>query len=197
MQLNAVDVVAVLFVALHVVLSWRRGLSDEVGRLLGALAALVLGWLYCAAIGEWLTRHTRLEGRPATLVGFVGTVLVVMLAAFLVSFLVSRIFKLGLPERADHVLGGVAGLVKGAVYTVVIFLALNLWPHEYLNRQFGEESLIGSSVLRIVPSVREKIQALDIETRLRNAARAADDNADDKAARRSWYHVRKLFRSGE
>ena len=41
---------------------------------------------------------------------------------------------------------------------LIVVVMMNLWPHEYLNRKFGEESVVGTVVLRYMPSLRETIE---------------------------------------
>lgn len=197
MQLSLVDVIAVLFVLLLVVLSWRRGLAQEIGHLAGSIAAFVLGWIYHREVGEWLVAHTRLTGDPARVAAFIGTVLVVILVSFVITLLLSRLIKQIIPEGIDHVGGAVAGLIKGSVYVLLIFLVLNMWPHEYLNRHFGEESLIGTGVLKILPSVKEKLQELNVREKVQETVRDSQrdvervlnipEAADGERKKRKWF----------
>ncbi|NQU40574.1 MAG: CvpA family protein [Lentisphaerae bacterium] len=178
MQLNVVDIVAVLFVLLHIVLSCRRGLSEEIARLLGAIVAFWLGLRYHDSVAGWLADHTRVEGQTAQVVSYIGVVLLVMLASLLLTVVMSKLIKLAIPEGVDAIAGGVAGLVKGALYVAIIFLAMNLWPHDYLNRHFGEESLIGSFVMRLVPAVQEQLEEMDVPDRLHEQVEASREKVE-------------------
>lgn len=172
-MLNLVDMVAFLFILLHVLLSWRRGLGEEVGRVAGAVVAFWVGWRYHDAVANWMTAHTRMEGAPARVVAYIGVVLLVVLASLIVSFVLAKVIASAIPAGADKVGGGVAGLVKGGLYVVMIFLAMNLWPHDYLNRQFGEASAIGSVVIKWVPAVREQVEEQGFADRMREQVDAS------------------------
>jgi membrane protein required for colicin V production len=178
-MLNLVDIVAVLFVLVHVVLSWRRGLSEEIGRVAGAILAFWIGLHYHEAVAGWMTDHTRMGGQSARVTSYIAVVLLIILGSLLLTLFVSKILKLAIPEGADKVWGGVAGLVKGAFYTAIIFLAMNLWPHEYLNRHFGGESMIGSVVVKWIPAVQEQIEEKGVAERVRERVEESREKVEE------------------
>ena len=67
---NLVDMVALLFVLLHVVLSWRRGLSEEIARVLGAMLAFWLGLRYQAVLESHDDNAFTPLPRPSRRTGF-------------------------------------------------------------------------------------------------------------------------------
>ncbi len=196
-MLNLVDIVALLFVLVHVVLSWRRGLSEEIGRVVGAVVAFWIGLRYHDAVAGWMADHTRMEGEPARVVAYVGVVLLIILASLILSLVASKLIELAIPEGVDKVGGGVAGLVKGSFYVVMIFLAMNLWPHEYLNRHFGEASLIGSVVVQWIPAVREQIEEKSVAERVRETVEESREKVEEvlerKEAKKKTSKIRKWF----
>lgn len=197
MMFSLVDIAAILFVLVHVVLSWRRGLSEELARLAGALLAFWVGLRYHEALADWLTDHTRMEGPAALVVAYIAVVLLIILSSLLLTLLLGKLFKLALPETFDKIAGGVAGLVKGTLYVLIVFLAMNLWPHEYLNRQFGEASMIGSVVMKWLPAVQERMEKLDVQERVRDQIEESREKVeavlDRQETRREAGRIRKWF----
>ncbi len=197
MPFNLVDIIALLFVLLHVVLSWRRGLSEEIARVAGSMVAFWLGLRYHMGVADWLTAHTRMEGASARVVAYIAVVLLVILASLLLTLLLGKLIKLAIPETFDKVAGAVAGLVKGAFYAAMIFLAMNLWPHDYLNHHFGEASVIGSVVMKWVPVVQEQLEEQGVTDRMRETVEASRAKVDaalkDEEPRREAGRIRKWF----
>ena len=66
--------------------------------------------------------------------------------------------KVVFEEPFDKVAGSVAGFVRSALFTLIVFIAVNLTPHEYLNRLFGEESVIGTLTLKMMPMLQEELE---------------------------------------
>lgn len=151
---NVVDAVAIFVVCLSVVHGLRRGLSGELAAVVSVVAALLLGLQFFEPLGSWVEVHTRLAGQAARAMAFVITVLASIVALILTRYALKRIMRVAIEPEADKIGGAVAGLVRACAAVVILFLVMNLWPHKYLNRKFGEESLIGRVMLRCVPELR-------------------------------------------
>lgn len=165
--LSIVDVVALAVAAAVAVHGFFRRLSGEVAGLIGSVVALVVGLSVCRPLGAWMYEHTRLEEQPARAVAFLVTVITAMVLMVLLRVLLSRLMKLVFEPTTDRIGGVVAGFLRGTVYVILFFLLMNLWPHEYLNRVFGEESVIGTAVVEQIPFVRERIKDLPITEKAR------------------------------
>ena len=161
--LSLIDCVALALLAAGTVRGMLRGLSGELARLLSVVTALVAAlWLYAPA-GAWLAGNTRLQGRLALAAAFSVTLIAAVVAMVVVRFLLKRVMKVVIEERFDRRLGLAAGFGNTLMVIAIVFLLVNMWPHDYLNRKFGEESLIGTLVLRALPGVRERIDVLRSE----------------------------------
>ncbi len=200
-MINLVDIVAILFILVYVVMGWRRGLAAEIGHLAGAALAFWIGLRYHERLAAWMTGHTRMEGAPATVVAYVAVVLAIILASMILSLVLSKLMELAIPEGANKVWGGMAGLVKGSLYAAMILLAVNLWPHEYLNRHFGEESVLGAFVMRWVPVVREEMEARGVTEHVREQVGASREKVqqvlESEEAQREAGRVRRWFSKSE
>jgi len=162
-----VDVIALVVAAAVAVHGFFRRLSGEVAGLIGSVVALVVGLSLCRPIGAWMYEHTRLEEQPARAVAFLVTVIAATVVMVLLRMLLSKLMKLVFEPTTDRIGGVVAGFLRGTVYVILFFLLMNLWPHEYLNRVFGEESVIGIAVVEQIPFVRERIKDLPITEKAR------------------------------
>lgn len=151
LPLSLVDLGAALFLLLDMALGRKRGLSGQLGALLGStasLAAALLGRTYAAG---WLTAHARLDSRAADAVAYISLLVLALVAAFFVRKLLGGIAKLVFDPRLDKPAGLLAGLLNGLVLVLAVFLAMNVIPHGKLNRMFGDDSAVGRLVLRFVP----------------------------------------------
>jgi uncharacterized membrane protein required for colicin V production len=163
-ELNLVDIAALILVGMGGIQGCIRGLSGELARLVGTLAAFAAGVTLQKPVGAWILEHTRLEDQPAHAVAFIATVLLAIIVMFLLRLVLKRIMKVVFTDGLDKVLGVCAGLIRMAVVACIIFLVMNLIPNDYLNRHFGEESAIGSVVVQYIPTIRETLENNDIPT---------------------------------
>ena len=160
--MNLIDVIALLFLVLGTFVGYRRGLSGELSRLVSVIFALLVGLQVYRPLGAWVVEHTRLEARSAETCAYAVTIVAAILGMVLVRVLFKFLMKLVFEETTDKVGGAVAGFLRACATVLIVFVLMNLWPHDYLNRHFGEESLIGRIVLKHLPSVREKMEALPL-----------------------------------
>lgn len=152
---NIVDGLAVLAMLWGLYRGLRRGLSGELGQLIGVIAALVFGLNAYRPVSAWLLGATRLTGRSAVVIAFLVTLAAALVVWILLRALFRRLMRVVIEARFDHGLGLAAGFVRSALLVVIVFAIMNLWPNATLNRIFGEDSFVGTLVLKLVPQLRE------------------------------------------
>jgi uncharacterized membrane protein required for colicin V production len=172
---SVIDIIAVLIICLSTLRGFFRGLSGELAQLISLVLALVVGVYTYRPFGAWILSNTHLSNRAAHTVAFVVAVTSVILAAVLLSFVFRRIMKVVFEPTVDKPGGGLAGFISGTLAVILIFMILNLWPHAYLNRKCGEESVIGRVVVKFMPVAREKVDELPVTREVKEEIRKATD----------------------
>ena len=153
---NVFDIAALIFIVVSTLHGCFRGLSGELAHLVSVVVAFIFGLYFYQPFGSWLLENTRLTDQPARALAFLTTILVALVAMILLRFVLRRIMRIVFEEKIDKVAGCFAGFIRSSVIVIIIFLVMNLWPNEYLNRRCGEESVIGGLLLKYVPSLREE-----------------------------------------
>lgn len=156
--MSTIDIAALVLIVFGAVHGCIRGLSGELAHVLSVLAAFVFGLWIHPPFAAWILAHTRLSERPAQALAFAGAVLCALIVMFCLRFVVGRVMKVVIEPPFDRIGGVLAGFVRSCVIVVILFILLNMWPNEYLNRTFGEESVIGSLVrsrMSAYPSVED------------------------------------------
>ena len=151
------DILAIAAVVFGVIQGIRRGLSGEVAGLVAVTAALVAGLVLYKQAGGWLMENTRLSETGSRAVAFLVTVLCSGAVMLALALLLRFLLRFAVDKHVDRAWGAVIGMVRSIIGILIFFIAVNLWPHPYLNRVFGEESLIGGFVVRFLPELRGKI----------------------------------------
>ncbi len=162
--INVIDIIGLVLIALGTFRGYRRGLSGELAGVVGIVASLMISVHLFAPFGEWITANTRLTGQLAHAAAFAVCVLFVIAATVLIAVVFRKVMGVFFAEGADKFLGLIAGAVQSAAILAIGFLMMNLLPHPYLNRHFGDESLLGTLVLRSTPAIQEMLQKFrDVE----------------------------------
>jgi uncharacterized membrane protein required for colicin V production len=154
---SVIDIIALVLVVLGAIVGYRRRLSGELAHVVSIVAALLLGLFFHRPIGLWLSENTRLSEPGARAAAFIATTLVAAVTLILVRAVLRRVMRVVMEEEADKTAGCVAGAIRAAVVVLIVFIFMNMVPHDYLNKVFGERSVIGRMVLACMPSLREAI----------------------------------------
>lgn len=155
---NIPDIIALAVLAIGTFIGYRRRLSGEVGRLIGITAAFIVGLFIYAPIVGWLVGYTRLDYGASRIAGYLFTIIAAVAVMVVARVTLGNLIKVVIAEETDRILGLVAGFVRSAVFVLIIFLAMNLVPHDYLNAKFGQESFIGRIVIRLMPALDDVMQ---------------------------------------
>lgn len=156
--IGIVDLVALAFILLSTIMGYVRGLSGEVARLVGVVAAFVIGVLTYDPVASWLTVYSRLPERGARALAFAAIVLTAILSMFALRFVCKHAVRVVIDESFDKKGGMMAGALHSSLLVLMVFVALNMWPNKDLNRRFGQESAIGRLTLRMMPMLREQVE---------------------------------------
>lgn len=155
-----VDVIALAAVVAAAVRGYFRGLSGELALLLSSVAAFAFGLYTFKPVAAWLQSHTQLGDEPdvARALAFVGAVLVASVAMVILRGVLGRIMSIAIEAKADRRWGVGAGLAKSCVVVLIVYLVMNLVPHDYLNRVFGKESVIGRHAVKLLPRIENEFE---------------------------------------
>ncbi len=160
--LNPVDIAALILIGIGCIQGYFRGLSGELARLIGTVLAFMAGISLHDPVGEWILENTRLEDQSAHAVAFIATILLCIVIMLILRVVVKKMIKVVFAEKFDKTVGIFAGMLRMGVVVCIIFICMNLIPHEYLNRHFGEESVIGNFVVQYVPTIRDTLEQANI-----------------------------------
>lgn len=149
--LSFVDYAAIAALIAGAAQGLRRGLSGELAHVFGLLAAFLLSLWFWEPFVSWTESHTRLGWQSARAVAFLSLLFGGLIFLMMLRHVLKKIISVVVKDEADRTGGLIAGIVRSVVVITIFFLVMNLWPNKYLNRKFGEESLIGRTILKTLP----------------------------------------------
>ncbi len=156
--MSVVDIITLVFIVLATLHGMIRGLSGELSSFLGIITAFILGVWMQPVFTEWLLANTSLAESSAHAVAFAAIIIGALVVLFIIRHFMKKIMQVVIEEKFDRGLGLIAGFVRAVLIVVVIFVIMNLVPHEYLNSKFGEESVIGSFIKPHIPYIAEQAE---------------------------------------
>ena len=160
LELNTVDIVALVLIALGTLNGLRRGLSGEIAGTVGAIVALLFGLLCYGPCGDWLADHASVSEGVDKALAFAATIVMSLVVMLLLRLMVRETVTVAVSSKKVNLIGGMlAGFVKSTIFVVVVMLCVNMWPNPYLNRVFGDESMIGRITVAAMPELREQAES--------------------------------------
>lgn len=163
---NAVDIGALVVLILGTIIGFRRGLSGEIARFIGTIAAFTLGIYYFKPFSSWVVDHTRMGEEIADVAAFILIVGAILLVTLIVRLILRSIMKISFEGNLEKGGGSLAGLVRAAILVLIIFITMNMCRNDYLNKAFGKESVIGSVVIRYMPLIEKQVDKLPVKEKV-------------------------------
>ncbi len=154
---NIVDMVAVVLLVVGLLQGLRRGLSGELAGVLSTAIAVGTGCYFYQPLGVQTYMHTRLDEQAAYALAFFLTMAGAFLLMVLVRILLRHLMEFTFKGKIERIGGALAGCLRAAVITAAIIFMFSLWPHDYLQRLFREESLAGRNLCKYIPPVYEEL----------------------------------------
>lgn len=174
-----VDKIVLAYLALGTVLGFRRGLSGEITRLVSLTITGVVALALYRPAGVWIVAHTRLEEGVARALAFGLRVAGVGAAMLVFRLLLKPLIQRAFSETTDRAGGMIAGFLGSVMAVILVFSAAAIWPHPYVNRQFGEVSLVGRWIHRYLAPVRECIETLPFTDAGREQVKTSSETGSD------------------
>ncbi|OGV69764.1 MAG: hypothetical protein A2283_14510 [Lentisphaerae bacterium RIFOXYA12_FULL_48_11] len=163
---NAVDIGALAILILGTIIGFRRGLSGEIARFIGTIAAFALGIYYYRPLGFWIIDHTSLDEEITNVAAFILIAGSILLITLILRLILRSIMKISFEGNLEKGGGSLAGLVRAIILVLIIFIAMNMCRNDYLNRTFGKESIIGSVVIRYMPLIEKQVDKLPVKEKV-------------------------------
>lgn len=117
---NWLDVVLLLMLIASAVAGLRTGFARVIIGLVATVAGIIAGFWCYRVVAAQLLAWTRLDERMANIFGFLIVFVAVLIVGSLLATLMARLFRwMGL-SWFDHLLGGVAGFVRGVLFIAVL-----------------------------------------------------------------------------
>jgi len=117
-----------LVVILFGIIGYRRGVIDELGRLLSLIAAGLAGMRYYVDVAEVLQSFLKINPFTLLIFGFIIVFVGVIVSTRLIISFIERFLLTDRLQSFNQVVGFLFGAVKGAVIVMLILWAFELLP---------------------------------------------------------------------
>jgi membrane protein required for colicin V production len=145
--MSTLDIVLLAIVAFSGVMGIYWGFIRQVLSIAGLLAGVALAGRYGGRVADWLSSYIASE-TFTQLLGFVLVLIAVSAVASLLATLIRRFVGLLFLGWLDHVIGGILGLLQGALVCAVILLVAAVLPSVTLTNAISA-SRVAAALVRV------------------------------------------------
>lgn len=163
--LNVLDIVFLIIVGISILLGMIKGFIRELFSLVFLIIGGVLAFLFYKDVGSSLVKLLK-NRDAANFVGFIVIFAGVLIVGAFITYAIKKIFNFGPLKALDRILGGVFGLVRGILISMVIVLMFLAFPvHDDLLLKSKTAPYLVDTIRVVVKwfpgSVAEKMKFID------------------------------------
>jgi membrane protein required for colicin V production len=173
--MNLLDLLLAVVIGLSVAAGFAAGFARVGVGFIAAVCGLLFGFWYYAAPAQWMREHWTMSVDASNMIGFFIVFLIFVSAGAMIGKLLAKLFKWTGLGWLDRFLGGVFGLLRGALMAVVVVAVIMAFTPKPLPTW-----MVGSQVLPYV---------LDAS----NMCAKLAPNAVKEAFRDSMFEIRKMW----
>lgn len=123
--MNYIDIIILIILALFIFGGVKKGLVRSAGEILGVFLAIYVAINFYGAFSSWLENTVSfLHGTMTDIVSVILLFIGVNVVVSIIVYFIDKIFSLPILNFFNHLLGGIFGLIEGALLVVVLFFIL-------------------------------------------------------------------------
>lgn len=125
--LNFLDIIFLLILLFSIIFGLFRGFVKEILSLIFLILSIVLGIVFYSDGGRLL--HGFFKNRQlSNIAGFIVVFTVVMISGYIITYFIKKILVIGPLKSIDRILGGIFGIVRGVLISIVLLFAIVYLP---------------------------------------------------------------------
>ena len=148
-----IDALAIFFTIAMGLIGFRRGLVEEMGRLLGLIFASVFALRLYVGLGSFLVEWVPIDVWLLFVLSYIIIFSGVLLMARMITKLFHFLFLSKSTKWVNRVMGTVFGLMKGLLVVMIFFWMVELFPNRESSNIIMSESKMVQRLIHIRKSI--------------------------------------------
>jgi membrane protein required for colicin V production len=156
--MSTLDTIIAVVLVLSGALGIYWGFIRQVLSIAGLIAGLVLASRYGGTVAEWLSSYIS-NIAIAQVLGFMFVLIAVSATASLLATVLRRFVGLLFLGWLDHLIGGLLGVLQGALACTILIIALAAFPTDFWSRALADSRfalllvrVVGFALLALLPA---------------------------------------------
>ena len=178
-MIQFIDALAMFFIISMAIIGFRRGLVEELGRLLGLIFATVFALRFYVGLGSFLLNWITVDVWLVFILSFILIFIIVLLLARTITKLIHFLFLSRSTKWTNRFIGIVFGTAKGILVVMIFFWIFELIPNQEKADIVNQQSIISQRLVHIRKSIVSTFNLSDHVEKGEKTIRELLDSTED------------------
>ena len=148
-MIQFLDALAIFFILTTGVVGFRRGLLEELGRLLGLIFTTIFSLNFYIEVGSFIVKWIKVDVSVLFILSFILIFSIILIITRMITKLIHYLFLSKNTNWANRLLGTFFGLSKGILFVMIFFWIFELTPNSTIKEIVSQKSIIADHLIEL------------------------------------------------
>jgi uncharacterized membrane protein required for colicin V production len=148
-MIQFLDALAIFFIISMGALGFKRGLVEELGRLLGLIFATILSLNSYLSLGSFLLNWVKIDVWLLFILSFISIFSIILILVRVITKLIHYLFLSKSTNWVNRIMGIIFGTIKGILFVMIFFWLFELMPNQRTKDIVSQKSKISNRLVNL------------------------------------------------
>ena len=148
-MIQFLDALSIFFIISTGAIGFRRGLLEELGRLLGLILATIFSLNLYIEIGSFIIEWVKIDPSILFILSFILSFSLILITIRMITKLIHYLFLSKSTNWVNRLLGTFFGMSKGILFVMIFFWIFEIIPHSTIKEVVSQKSVIADHLVQL------------------------------------------------
>ncbi|MFL3025777.1 MAG: CvpA family protein [Candidatus Neomarinimicrobiota bacterium] len=148
-MIQFLDALAIFFIISSGAIGFRRGLLEELGRLLGLIFATIFSLNFYIEIGTFIIGWIKVDPYMLFILSFILSFSLILITIRMITKLIHYLFLSKSTNWVNRLLGTFFGMSKGILFVMIFFWIFEIIPNTKIKEIVNQKSIIADHLVQL------------------------------------------------
>lgn len=148
-MIQFLDALAIFFIISTGVIGFRRGLLEELGRLLGLIFATIFSLNFYIEIGTFIIEWVKADPSIIFIITFILIFSLILILSRMITKLIHYLFLSNSTNWVNRLCGTFFGISKGTLFIMVFFWIFEIIPYTSIKEIVNQKSIVADHLVQL------------------------------------------------
>tara|TARA_B100001758_G_scaffold57540_1_gene47605 strand:- start:13 stop:558 length:546 start_codon:yes stop_codon:yes gene_type:complete len=148
-MIQFLDALSIFFIITTGIVGFRRGLLEELGRLLGLIFATIFSLNLYIEIGSFIIEWVKIDPSIIFILSFILSFSLILITIRMITKLIHYLFLSKSTNWVNRLLGTFFGMSKGILFIMIFFWIFEIIPNTTIKEIVNQKSIIADHLVQL------------------------------------------------